>query len=76
MTTSLHTSGLAIGGARATNPLTHLIRFAGQALALRRERTRLARLDDRALADMGVARTEALTEAARPVWDVPTYWRG
>lgn len=56
-------------------------RFRGRAfdvdgmIALWRQRRALARLDDRALADIGVTRTEAMAEAARPAWDVPTTWR-
>ena len=46
-------------------------RFRGRAfdvdgmIALWRQRRALARLDDRALADIGVT---------RPAWDVPTTW--
>ena len=47
----------------------------GGLIALWRQRRALARLDDRALADIGVTRAEALAEAARPVWDVPATWR-
>lgn len=43
---------------------------------LRRERSRLARLDDHLLADIGLTRAEAVAEADRPVWDVPPHWRG
>lgn len=35
------------------------------------ERRKLARLDARALADIGVSRSEAIAEAARPMWDLP-----
>jgi len=34
-----------------------------------RERQALAALDDRALKDMGISRTDALEESARPFWD-------
>jgi uncharacterized protein YjiS (DUF1127 family) len=44
-------------------------------LALYRQRRRLAALDEARLADIGVSRDEALTEAARPLWDVPASWR-
>jgi uncharacterized protein YjiS (DUF1127 family) len=43
---------------------------------LRRQRRQLARLDDRALEDLGLSREEALREAERPIWDVPAHWRG
>ncbi|MFD1342402.1 DUF1127 domain-containing protein [Litorisediminicola beolgyonensis] len=44
--------------------------------ALARQRRALARLDDARLADIGLTRHEALTEAARPAWDAPDHWRG
>jgi len=43
--------------------------------ALRRQRLDLARLDDRLLRDIGLTRTAAETEAARPAWDAPRHWR-
>lgn len=39
------------------------------------QRQALRRLDDRALADIGVSRAEALAEARRPAWDAPETWR-
>lgn len=42
--------------------------------ALRRQRLDLARLDDRLLCDIGLSRTEAEAEAARPAWDAPRHW--
>lgn len=39
--------------------------------AVRRERARLADLDDHTLADIGVSRAAAAREATRPVWDLP-----
>lgn len=44
--------------------------------ALRRNRSRLAQLDDHLLRDIGLTRDEARAEAERPVWDVPSHWRG
>ena len=44
-------------------------------LAAWRSRQVLARLDDRALTDIGLSRKEAQTEAAKPIWDVPDTWR-
>ncbi len=44
-------------------------------LGLWRQRRHLARLDDRALDDIGLDRATALQEAARPIWDVPAHWR-
>ncbi|QQA41555.1 DUF1127 domain-containing protein [Pelagovum pacificum] len=43
-------------------------------VALLRQRRALARLDDRALADIGLTRAEAWSEADRPLWDVPAHW--
>ena len=42
----------------------------GQIFALYRERRALARLDDTALADIGLTREEADAEASRPIWDI------
>jgi len=44
-------------------------------LSLWRSRRALARLDARALSDIGLSRADAAAEAARPVWDVPHHWR-
>jgi len=43
-------------------------------LSLRAQRHALAQLDDRALDDIGLSRDTALSEARRPVWDVPHTW--
>jgi len=45
-------------------------------VALWRERRALARLDARALEDIGLTREAALREARRPIWDVPRHWIG
>lgn len=47
----------------------------GQMAALRRQRKALVRLDDAALRDLGLSRSEAETEAKRAAWDVPANWR-
>ncbi|MCE8009348.1 DUF1127 domain-containing protein [Aestuariivita sp.] len=44
-------------------------------LAAWRSRQQLKVLDDRALADIGLTRSEAQAEASRPIWDVPATWR-
>lgn len=44
-------------------------------LSLRRQRCRLANLDDRALADIGITREQAQSEASRPIWDAPHFWQ-
>lgn len=51
-----------------------LARLLGMA-ALRRQRARLAALDDRMLRDIGLSRAEAEAEAARRAWDAPRHWR-
>ncbi len=43
--------------------------------AVWRQRRRLATLDDAALRDMGISRTDALHEASRKPWDAPAHWR-
>ncbi|MBM9595323.1 DUF1127 domain-containing protein [Roseitranquillus sediminis] len=45
------------------------------ALALRRSRQTLAGADDHILRDVGLTRAEAEAEAARPIWDIPAWWR-
>jgi uncharacterized protein YjiS (DUF1127 family) len=45
-----------------------------QMFGLWQQRRRLACLDEAALRDIGLTRTEALTEAERPIWDVPANW--
>lgn len=40
------------------------------ALAVYRQRRALARLDDRALDDIGLTRAEAEAESRRPIWDI------
>ncbi|ONH82259.1 hypothetical protein APZ41_015645 [Roseomonas mucosa] len=39
-------------------------------------RRQLAEMDDRMLSDIGISRSEALTEAARPAWDLEQRRRG
>ena len=45
------------------------------ALSLRRQRRCLAKLDDRALKDIGITREQAEAEAARHIWDAPEFWQ-
>ncbi len=48
------------------------LKTAGQA---RRTRRQLAEMDDRMLSDIGLSRSHAQTEAARPAWDcAPHGW--
>ena len=44
------------------------------AFRVMRERARLASMDDRELADIGLTREQATREAARPIWDAPQTW--
>ncbi len=44
-------------------------------LGLYRQRRALARLDARALRDIGLDARTARAEAARPFWDVPAHWQ-
>ena len=46
-----------------------------RAWAIRRNRQRLLQLDDAALKDIGITRSEALAEARRSFWDAPETWR-
>ncbi|MEZ5796698.1 MAG: DUF1127 domain-containing protein [Paracoccaceae bacterium] len=52
-----------------------LLARLGALLSLRRQRARLAQLDDRALRDIGITRAEAEAEARRPAWQAPSHWR-
>ena len=51
-----------------------LVRKLHLLVALRRDRRRLAVLDDHLLRDIGITREAALREAERKVWDAPDYW--
>lgn len=44
-------------------------------LSLYRQRRALAALDNDRLADLGLSRHDAETEARRPVWDAPCHWK-
>ena len=75
MFASLHTSTLTVRRVQARGTLADLLALVQFGLVARRQRQHLASLDDRALADIGLTRDEATTEAARPLWDVPGNWR-
>lgn len=59
----------------AFRPRTHRTLSLGRILDTWRSRQQLKKLDDTALADIGLSRTDALNEAKRPIWDVPATWR-
>ncbi len=65
---------IAISNPRCITRQTFRTRLLNM-LSLSRQRRALARLDDRALDDIGITRSEAQTEAARPIWDAPSNWR-
>ncbi|MEG3662320.1 DUF1127 domain-containing protein [Celeribacter halophilus] len=58
-------------GAQPSRSLVARLRMA---MAISRQRRALARLDEARLADLGLTRKEALSEAARPMWDAPRNW--
>ena len=49
-----------------------LARFV-QAYAAWQQRKHLATLDDAALSDIGITRTQAEAEATRPLWNAPAW---
>jgi uncharacterized protein YjiS (DUF1127 family) len=59
--------------APAPRRLTPLARVSA-ALDLWQQRRALAALDDARLADLGLTREQARTEANRPLWDAPSHW--
>ena len=52
-----------------------LVALVRHALAVRRTRKQLARLDAAALSDIGVSRAAAWSEANRPFWELPDMRR-
>ncbi|WP_238382514.1 DUF1127 domain-containing protein [Tabrizicola thermarum] len=46
-----------------------------KAAALARSRRALRHLDDHLLRDVGLTRSEALTEAAQSAWKAPAHWQ-
>jgi uncharacterized protein YjiS (DUF1127 family) len=54
--------------------LPRMLPWLVQALALRRQRAHLRRLDDHLLRDIGLTRDDAMHEGTRPFWDAPTPW--
>jgi uncharacterized protein YjiS (DUF1127 family) len=56
-------------------PRLRLLKMIGTALAIRRQRQRLLRLDDALLDDIGLTEDQAIAESRRPIWDAPPHWR-
>jgi uncharacterized protein YjiS (DUF1127 family) len=65
-----------IGSARRPSLLTRALQFLALASATRRYRQALGRLDPHLLRDIGLTCEQAQAEATRPLWDVPSHWRG
>ena len=47
----------------------------GTFLAIARQRRELAALDPHMLDDIGVTRSEAVTESRKALWNAPYHWR-
>ncbi|MDA5557057.1 DUF1127 domain-containing protein [Shimia sp. MMG029] len=47
-----------------------------QIFAVRRQRSKLAKLDSRALEDIGLTEADVQAELRRSAWDVPAHWKG
>ena len=79
MFASLHTSTLTVRRVQTRSTLggtlDGLLAKLHLALIAHAQRRKLASLDDAALADIGLTRTQAFAEANRPFWDVPANWR-
>jgi uncharacterized protein YjiS (DUF1127 family) len=61
-------SHLAFHDARHRWSLDTLVAWIRSALERSKQRRALAELDDRALRDIGISRSEALYEAGKPFW--------
>lgn len=59
------------GVPRTASPM-RLLSFALQVLGVVRQRRQLVKLSEGQLADIGITREQARTEAARPFWDLPS----
>ncbi len=56
-------------------PRASILKTIAHLIAVHRQRKALASMDDIALNDIGVSRTQAEREASRPIWDAPETWR-
>lgn len=60
----------------ARTPRRPLLSRLFDLLALRHQRARLRDLPPHLLQDIGLTEDQARAEAARPLWDAPSHWRG
>lgn len=56
-------------------PRGSILKTVAHLVAVHRQRKALAHMDDAALEDIGISRSEAEREAKRPIWDAPETWR-
>ena len=75
MFTSLHTSAPMAGRVRKMAMPGRLLARLIDSHAAWKQRQQLLNLDANLLDDIGLTRHQALTEAARPLWDAPANWR-
>lgn len=75
MFASLHTAQLATRRVQSSNFGGTFVTRLFAAQALRKQRRALAQLEDSQLADIGLTRAQAMHEASRSAWDVPSTWR-
>lgn len=66
---------IEFGTARGTRGTQHFRLALSTRLALWKSRRALAKLDERALNDIGISREEAQREAQLTIWDVPAAWK-
>jgi uncharacterized protein YjiS (DUF1127 family) len=59
------------GLVRIARIIRRLISILDLALQVRRERRMLLSMDDRALKDIGLSRSEVCAEACRSLWEIP-----
>lgn len=74
MFASLTLSNMAVAHVQTRGPLTGLLARLQLGFVARAQRQQLRKLDSALLADIGLTRAQAETEAARPLWDVPSDW--
>ncbi len=60
---------------RAASAKFGILRAVLNMMNVARERRALAKLDNDALADLGLTAKDVRTEVNRPFWDAPNHWR-